>query len=636
MPGAVYKDGKIYLYFVDFSGQSKPTGLMVAISSDNGKTFTQQPLQVTGAHTGGLADPAPVLLADGRIRLYYMGPNGPTGWMPSLDTQVVYSAISADGINFTEEAGQRFTYANITDPDVFYTGSEWVMLTSAGGQGLVRATSRDGLTFTYQNQISGSISATVRIGDQFHTFYCSGGGIAVAYTGDGQTWTVGGSVLPGSDQTICDPTVVHLADGTYRMFYKVIVGSGGKPSDKPAVKPGGKPTGPAAGKSPAAVDPELKSPPEWPDSSCVTPAPSTYFRAVHNAGPWGANQMHMQEQPREWFDYLRKQNVNWVGVSPVWHLRSRADDTVFPAPAGGLNKGALQSWSDDDLRRFIRRLRCQGFHVYLALAVFSDSVDGQYHRYEYWPTENFKQSYTEYVLHYARMAEEENVELLGIGTEMDTAIHVSQAEWLKELLRQVRAVYKGAVTYDQHYSAVQHEGRTFSEPDPQYWWQLAGVPSDIWTLDFDYIGLSVYDIAARAGAPNDVADLTSRLQAFFEQVEAAHRKYGKPVLFLEFGQPNLDPALLGKPDTETFMKAPVQAGYQLQTDFFTSFFSIADKYDWLQGGFIWEYWVMSNDECQTATCRSVNFTARGKPAEAVIRDYYAERARREEQAGKAP
>lgn len=113
-----------------------------------------------------------------------------------------------------------------------------------------------------------------------------------------------------------------------------------------------------------------------------------------------------------------------------------------------------------------------------------------------------------------------------------------------------------------------------------------------------------------------------------KEVEAAHKKYGKPVLFLEVGQPNIDPADIGKPLHEAFGKGPVAAGYQLQVDFFKSFFAIADRYDWFRGGFIWEYWVMSEQECWQATCRGIGFTTRGKPADAVVRDYYGERAAR--------
>lgn len=367
------------------------------------------------------------------------------------------------------------------------------------------------------------------------------------------------------------------------------------------------------------------SPPAWPDASCVTPEASTYFRAVHNAGPWGSNPMHFKEQPQGYFDYLKALNVNWVGISPVWYLNSKSDDTLFPAPPGGLNNGQLQTWPDDELRIFIRRLRCQGFHVFLGLAARDVSVDGQYHRYEYWPTDRFQQSYTEFVLHYAQLAQDEGVELLSIGTEMDTAIHPHWAGWLQGLLAQVRAVYKGSLSYDQHYSAFLSGPRPAAAGDPHYWWELPEDPKSLWELDFDYIGLSVYDLNLAAGGDNSEAAQTARWQEFFAQVKAAHERYGKPVLLLEVGQDNIDPADIGKPKAEAYARQSTAAGQQLQVNALKSLFKASDGYDWYRGGFLWEYWVMDDAECQAATCRGIGFTTRGKPADAVVQKYYGQR-----------
>lgn len=227
MPGAIVRDGTIYLYFVD-PAQGGRSGLSVAISTDGGATFRRQPIQLT-AEKPQMADPNPVLLDDRRIRLYYFRSDAPPqpGAGLELLPHRIYSAVSQDGVHFTQEQGVRFTYDGInTDPDVFRVGDRWVMLASQGRRQIL-ATSDDGLTFTYQGEVDmgGSVSSTFPIAGVLTTFYCDDrGGISAAQTKDGATWSQGQPVLRNDNplkEMLCDPTVVQLPNGTYKLFYKV-------------------------------------------------------------------------------------------------------------------------------------------------------------------------------------------------------------------------------------------------------------------------------------------------------------------------------------------------------------------------------------------------------------------------------
>jgi len=214
--------GQLVFYAVDGAQHSK-SGVLMGVSSDNGKTWELGSMQLGGA-SGGIADPQITITDNGQLRLYYLVfPGPPTPGQPPASVNTVDSSTSADGINFTKESGDRFEYAQITDPDVIKIGSTWFMY-AAQGQKQIYATSSDGLSFSYKGvaRQQGSVSKTVAIsGDKFRQFYCDKG-ISSSTTSDGISWSDEGVNLAApADKIICDPSPLQLDDGSWLMIYKV-------------------------------------------------------------------------------------------------------------------------------------------------------------------------------------------------------------------------------------------------------------------------------------------------------------------------------------------------------------------------------------------------------------------------------
>jgi len=167
-PGVLKIGSTTYLY------PTTHQGMQVWQSSD-GTQFTQ----VADAKTPKGADASVVTLPDGTYRMYYAqmigGPApGTPGQTPAPapasgpQKKAMYSATSADGINWTDEAGVRIADAGIGVPDVTTAPNgtllaTWVSLPTDTAQGttagncsgkngppeiLNYATSADGLTFT--------------------------------------------------------------------------------------------------------------------------------------------------------------------------------------------------------------------------------------------------------------------------------------------------------------------------------------------------------------------------------------------------------------------------------------------------------------------------------------------------------
>ncbi len=225
VPGAVKgTNGTIFLYTVYLPGPTTNETLMVAISTDGQNFSVRQPINVPNSVITRRVDPNPVLLPDGRIRLYYID-------FGTIPTKNLYSAISNDGINFTEEPGIRFTQNHITDPDVFYLGGNWVGFLSKPNVGMqiIRIVSSDGLNFIEDatfNWNNGGISFTFLFpGNIYRTYYCAMGGMKSAMSTDGYNLTVEPStrIQPGMNEVLCDPTIVQLASNSYVMYYKTFL-----------------------------------------------------------------------------------------------------------------------------------------------------------------------------------------------------------------------------------------------------------------------------------------------------------------------------------------------------------------------------------------------------------------------------
>lgn len=218
VPKAVVDTNNIvFIYYIYMANQSSKEKIMVATSTD-GKNFSSpQEITITNNVTLNRFDPKPVLLKDGRIRIYYVDAT----LLPPHD---VYSAVSTDGINFTEESGKRFTYSELTDPDVFIVDSTWVLF-APSPKGMVRAISKDeGVTFNEDTTFtwpSATVFGTYKFDTLYRTFYCDNGNIASAMSLDGFNLNseAGTRLTALANEMLCDPSVIEL-NSQYIMYFK--------------------------------------------------------------------------------------------------------------------------------------------------------------------------------------------------------------------------------------------------------------------------------------------------------------------------------------------------------------------------------------------------------------------------------
>lgn len=218
------RDGKIRMYYVDAS--SVPETTNCAESKDGGKSFTVLGCKIEGLPSQKALDPSIVILPDGRYRLYFYSAEG----RPNTQTpHTIASAISEDGIRFIYE-GEVFQYQGLVDPDVFWSGREWVMLVFSLGQGTIMSTSKDGRNFRYIGPFpyqNWGTTAPHQLSDgslRLFAFNQPDANRLVGFvTTDGVSWKKGEELLlkaPAGTQ-LTDPFAVHFPDGNWKMFFKL-------------------------------------------------------------------------------------------------------------------------------------------------------------------------------------------------------------------------------------------------------------------------------------------------------------------------------------------------------------------------------------------------------------------------------
>lgn len=222
VPGAVYKDDVIYVYFVDVSTDGIPERIGLIRSSDNGQSWSEKEfIDIEGVGDKVPVDPAPFLLDDSRIRLYYFDINEERFSTDPERKNKIYSAVSLDGANFVQEEGVCFSKKGVYDPDVILVDDVYRMYTGdITGNKVISAVSSDGLSFNEEGiAYDGGAVPDVFFKDGIYYLYTAG--IDISTSSDGASFTKISKVFQSNFGMItADPSVIELDNGTYMMLYK--------------------------------------------------------------------------------------------------------------------------------------------------------------------------------------------------------------------------------------------------------------------------------------------------------------------------------------------------------------------------------------------------------------------------------
>ncbi|MBO0590692.1 glycoside hydrolase [Cellulophaga sp. E16_2] len=210
---------------------------------------------------------------------------------------------------------------------------------------------------------------------------------------------------------------------------------------------------------------------------------------------------------------------------------------------------------------------------------------------EEWQT--LEQSYSDFILTYAQLAQEANVEILCIGTELEQFV-VNRPNYWSKLILEIKEVYKGKLTYAAN------------------WDEYAKVP--FWKA-LDYIGVDAYFPLSEEKLPS-VAALRKGWKKWKPAMKELSIAVDRPILFTEYGYRSMDytakkPWLVDRNDENVNLEAQVNATEAIIQEFWSE--------DWFAGGYVWKWFI---DHKQSGGGNDNRFTPQNKPAEETLRQLY--------------
>lgn len=203
---------------------------------------------------------------------------------------------------------------------------------------------------------------------------------------------------------------------------------------------------------------------------------------------------------------------------------------------------------------------------------------------------NLENSYRSFILDYAKLAKETNVEIFCIGTELEQFVLNRPAFWL-QLILDIKEIYKGKLTYAAN------------------WDEYKRVP--FWE-ELDYIGVDGYFPVSETLTPT-IGEAKKGWTQWKHEMQALSVSVNKKVLFTEFGYRSVDFSGKEPWNSDHTIKG---VNLEAQTNLFNALFEEIWKEDWFAGGYLWKWYINHND---VGGLEDNMFTPQNKPVESLIR-----------------
>ncbi|UTR16025.1 glycosyl hydrolase family 53 [Salipaludibacillus sp. LMS25] len=210
---------------------------------------------------------------------------------------------------------------------------------------------------------------------------------------------------------------------------------------------------------------------------------------------------------------------------------------------------------------------------------------------DYWAL--WFKSYTDFLLHYAELAEELDCEMFCIGCEM-VSTESRTAQW-RQLIEAVRQVYSGPLVYNANHGKEE------------------GIH---WFDKVDIIGTSAYFPVAE-GEDASEETMIKHWQQVKDKMYHLHRQFNKPILFMEIGCRSAK-GCARMPWDFNHMDLPVNQ--EEQAAFYSSALTVFWHEKWFAGFFWWDW--STNLYNLDEAMHDKGFDIYGKKAEVVLRKWY--------------
>ncbi|MFH1846679.1 MAG: discoidin domain-containing protein [Candidatus Omnitrophota bacterium] len=181
------------------------------------------------------------------------------------------------------------------------------------------------------------------------------------------------------------------------------------------------------------------------------------------------------------------------------------------------------------------------------------------------PSAKWFDSYEEFIVKYAGLAQENSVELYSVGTELEATTFEAWASRWNRVIDSIKEVYKGKLVYSANWTEYE---------DVPFWDRM------------DYIGIDAYFPLSDNNNPS-LDELVSSWESIADKIQSwAVEKglEGKGVLFTEIGYPSADGA-----GCQPWVAISDKEDQDEQALCFEAVFEVMTKRPWFKGYYIWQY-----------------------------------------------
>lgn len=199
--------------------------------------------------------------------------------------------------------------------------------------------------------------------------------------------------------------------------------------------------------------------------------------------------------------------------------------------------------------------------------------------------------YRRFILYFAAIAQDEGVALFVVGSELQATTRAKPDAW-RAIIREVRGVFRGPVTYSANWGG---------ELDDIAFWD-----------ELEYLGISAYFPLG-----GGVEDFRREARLVRDRLQRLHERTRKPILFIESGFQSQPGAALDPSKWAWNSRAEVDVALQ------RTLYDVWMDAFWHQRWFAGVYWWQWFSDSSYGGLTDNSYVFRGKPAEAVVTQWFA-------------
>jgi hypothetical protein len=294
-----------------------------------------------------------------------------------------------------------------------------------------------------------------------------------------------------------------------------------------------------------------------------------------NVPSWQSNE-YLDNRIVESLIALAGVGADHVAVVPTWYQESKISNQIYPTNNTPIDSAVLH---------IITVAQAIGYRVMLKPHL--DVEDGTF-RGEISPSDiaMWFSSYTEFILHYARIAQQTDADLFCIGTELKSLS--SRNEWI-DIIDSIRCIYDKPIAYAANWDEYPHVG---------FWEYL------------DFVGIDAYFPLAHSREAT-IEEYLENFDLWLYQIDNFQKNIEKEIIIPEVGFRSVKGSGVTPYDWQYYGIMDEES----QAHAYQTILELLQRKHWLAGIFFW-YWdpILKED--------SLGYTPYNKLAEDVLRQYW--------------